>query len=121
MAARRKSHEGDKRQTSLAVATKITPWSIRADAVPRLDRGEPEPEAVPSGFGKKHGRGRAILASVTNRQIASRIATRILAAFSFKDAFRAVIRFDDLHSNDTPSRAESVIFLAADADYSIDN
>jgi single stranded DNA-binding protein len=31
-----------------AVATKITSWSIRADAVRRLDRGEPEPEAVTS-------------------------------------------------------------------------
>lgn len=28
--------------------TKITSWSIRADAVRRLDRGEPEPEAVAS-------------------------------------------------------------------------
>jgi hypothetical protein len=27
-------------------ATKITSWSIRADAVRRLDRGEPEPEAI---------------------------------------------------------------------------
>lgn len=27
---------------------KITSWSIRADAVRRLDRGEPEPEAVAS-------------------------------------------------------------------------
>ena len=29
-----------------AQAAKITSWSIRADAVRRLDRGEPEPEAV---------------------------------------------------------------------------
>jgi len=29
-------------------ATKITSWSIRADAVRRLDRGEPEPEAITS-------------------------------------------------------------------------
>jgi single-strand DNA-binding protein len=29
-------------------ATKITSWSIRADAVRRLDRGEPEPEAIAS-------------------------------------------------------------------------
>jgi single-strand DNA-binding protein len=29
-----------------APATKITAWSIRADAVRRLDRGEPEPEAI---------------------------------------------------------------------------
>lgn len=29
--------------------TKITSWSIRADVVRRLDRGEPEPEAVASG------------------------------------------------------------------------
>jgi len=28
--------------------TKITSWSIRADAVRRLDRGEPEPEAITS-------------------------------------------------------------------------
>jgi len=27
-------------------APKITSWSIRADAVRRLDRGEPEPEAT---------------------------------------------------------------------------
>jgi single-strand DNA-binding protein len=32
------------------VATKITSWSIRADAVRRLDRGEPEPEAAASGL-----------------------------------------------------------------------
>ncbi|MGH7743439.1 MAG: single-stranded DNA-binding protein [Candidatus Dormibacteria bacterium] len=32
-----------------AKATKITSWSIRADVVRRLDRGEPEPEAVASG------------------------------------------------------------------------
>lgn len=31
-----------------AAATKITSWSIRADAVRRLDRGEPEPEATTS-------------------------------------------------------------------------
>jgi single-strand DNA-binding protein len=31
-----------------AAATKITSWSIRADAVRRLDRGEPEPEAITS-------------------------------------------------------------------------
>jgi single stranded DNA-binding protein len=29
-------------------ATKIISWSIRADAVRRLDRGEPEPEAITS-------------------------------------------------------------------------
>jgi len=29
-------------------ATKITSWSIRADAVRRLNRGEPEPEAITS-------------------------------------------------------------------------
>jgi len=28
-------------------AVKITSWSIRADAVRRLDRGEPDPESVP--------------------------------------------------------------------------
>jgi single-strand DNA-binding protein len=31
-----------------APTTKITSWSIRADAVRRLDRGEPEPEAITS-------------------------------------------------------------------------
>ncbi|MFZ3330495.1 MAG: single-stranded DNA-binding protein [Candidatus Acidiferrales bacterium] len=31
-----------------AATTKITSWSIRADAVRRLDRGEPEPEAITS-------------------------------------------------------------------------
>lgn len=30
-------------------AAKITSWSIRADVVRKLDRGEPEPEAAPSG------------------------------------------------------------------------
>ena len=30
-----------------AATSKITSWSIRADAVRRLDRGEPEPEATP--------------------------------------------------------------------------
>jgi len=32
-----------------ATTTKITSWSIRADVVRKLDRGEPEPEAVASG------------------------------------------------------------------------
>ncbi len=31
-----------------AKGTKVTSWSIRADVVRKLDRGEPEPEAVPS-------------------------------------------------------------------------
>ena len=31
-----------------AAATKITSWSIRADGVRRLDRGEPEPESITS-------------------------------------------------------------------------
>ena len=31
-----------------AATTKITSWSIRADAVRRLDRGEPEPETINS-------------------------------------------------------------------------
>jgi len=31
-----------------AATTKITSWSIRADSVRRLDRGEPEPEAITS-------------------------------------------------------------------------
>src|SRR5262249_27235133 len=30
-------------------ATKITSWSIRADVVRKLDRGEPEPEAAAPG------------------------------------------------------------------------
>ena len=29
--------------------TKITPWSIRADVVRKLDRGEPEPETLAPG------------------------------------------------------------------------
>jgi single stranded DNA-binding protein len=32
-----------------AATAKITSWSIRADAVRKLDRGEPEPEAIGSG------------------------------------------------------------------------
>lgn len=31
-----------------AATAKITSWSIRADAVRKLDRGEPEPEAIAS-------------------------------------------------------------------------
>lgn len=31
-----------------ATTAKITSWSIRADSVRRLDRGEPEPEAIAS-------------------------------------------------------------------------
>ncbi len=34
-----------------ATATKITSWSIRADVVRKLDRGEPEPETAPAGNG----------------------------------------------------------------------
>jgi hypothetical protein len=32
-----------------AKAAKITSWSIRADVVRKLDRGEPEPETLVSG------------------------------------------------------------------------
>ena len=32
-----------------ATTTKITSWSIRADVVRKLDRGEPEPETAASG------------------------------------------------------------------------
>ena len=32
-----------------ATTAKITSWSIRADVVRKLDRGEPEPEALTSG------------------------------------------------------------------------
>jgi len=31
-----------------AKGTKVTSWSIRADIVRKLDRGEPDPEAVPA-------------------------------------------------------------------------
>jgi len=31
-----------------AATEKVTSWSIRADVVRKLDRGEPEPEAIPS-------------------------------------------------------------------------
>jgi len=34
-----------------AKTAKITSWSIRADVVRKLDRGEPEPEATASGSG----------------------------------------------------------------------
>ena len=34
-----------------AKTAKITSWSIRADAVRKLDRGEPEPQAPASGSG----------------------------------------------------------------------
>ena len=32
-----------------AKGTKVTSWSIRADVVRKLDRGEPEPQAAPPG------------------------------------------------------------------------
>jgi hypothetical protein len=32
-----------------AKTAKLTSWSIRADVVRKLDRGEPEPETVASG------------------------------------------------------------------------
>ncbi len=32
-----------------ATTTKITSWSIRADVVRKLDRGEPEPETITTG------------------------------------------------------------------------
>jgi single-strand DNA-binding protein len=38
-----------------ATSAKITSWSIRADAVRRLDRGEPEPETVPSSSPSSDG------------------------------------------------------------------
>jgi hypothetical protein len=39
-------HANGKSKKSKAV--KITSWSIRADVVRKLDRGEPEPETLPS-------------------------------------------------------------------------
>jgi single-strand DNA-binding protein len=38
-----------------AANTKITSWSIRADVVRKLDRGEPEPEAVASNSDPSEG------------------------------------------------------------------
>ena len=42
------TYEQPERQKQENQTTKITSWSIRADAVRKLDRGEPEPEAVAS-------------------------------------------------------------------------
>ena len=54
-----------------AATTKITSWSIRADAVRRLDRGEPEPEAVASRYdlfrGSSGNAGRSPLLTVAHR------------------------------------------------------
>lgn len=42
-----------------ATSAKITSWSIRADVVRRLDRGEPEPETIPSGSHAAEGNSEA--------------------------------------------------------------
>ena len=40
---------GKGKKAKTAKTAKITSWSIRADVVRKLDRGEPEPETVASG------------------------------------------------------------------------
>ena len=42
------TYERPNGKSKKAKTSKITSWSIRADAVRRLDRGEPEPEATTS-------------------------------------------------------------------------
>jgi single-stranded DNA-binding protein len=41
------TYEQSNGKSKKSKATKITSWSIRADVVRKLDRGEPEPEAAP--------------------------------------------------------------------------
>jgi single-strand DNA-binding protein len=43
------TYEQPNGKSKKAKAAKITAWSIRADVVRKLDRGEPEPEATSSG------------------------------------------------------------------------
>ncbi len=40
---------GKDKKAKTAKTAKITTWSIRADVVRKLDRGEPEPETIASG------------------------------------------------------------------------
>jgi single-stranded DNA-binding protein len=42
------SYERPNGKGKKAMTAKITSWSIRADVVGKLDRGEPEPEAIAS-------------------------------------------------------------------------
>jgi hypothetical protein len=42
------THERPTEKGTKATTAKITAWSIRADVVRKLDRGDPEPEGVPS-------------------------------------------------------------------------
>ena len=43
------TYERPNGKSKKSATTKITSWSIRADVVRKLDRGEPEPEATASG------------------------------------------------------------------------
>ena len=43
------TYEQSNGKSKKSKATKITSWSIRADVVRKLDRGEPEPEATAPG------------------------------------------------------------------------
>jgi single stranded DNA-binding protein len=43
------TYEGPNGKGTKAATTRLTSWSIRADAVRKLDRGEPEPEPAASG------------------------------------------------------------------------
>jgi len=43
------TYERPNGKSKKTASTKITPWCIRADVVRKLDRGEPEPEALVSG------------------------------------------------------------------------
>ena len=43
------TYERPNGKSKKSATTKITSWSIRADIVRKLDRGEPEPEATAPG------------------------------------------------------------------------
>jgi len=45
------TYERPNGKSKKSATTKITSWSIRADVVRNLDRGEPEPETAPAGNG----------------------------------------------------------------------
>jgi single-stranded DNA-binding protein len=43
------TYERPNGKSKKSATTKITSWSIRADVVSKLDRGEPEPDTLASG------------------------------------------------------------------------
>jgi single-stranded DNA-binding protein len=65
-------------------ATKITSWSIRADVVRKLDRGEPEPEATASGSDASGQAPGELSISHWARLVASVIAALSFAKMTFR-------------------------------------